>query len=120
MSDIRKWMRLVEGRKTPAERFVEQIDGLLARERGVRASFRVEDAFDVAIQRLSVEPRGSGLGTWAMHIVIKLADRLGVTLYLEALAEEDDMDQARLVEFYRRFGFQGDEMMWRSPKSRRR
>jgi GNAT superfamily N-acetyltransferase len=123
-NELRRWIRLIEARQTPAERFIQQIDDLLVHERGVRASFHAEDATDVALQRLSVEPRGTGLGTWAMQIAIRLADKLGVTLYLEALAEEDDMDQDRLIAFYRRFGFQGgdggDNMMWRSPSAKRR
>lgn len=60
-----------------------------------------------------------------INAVCRIADRLGVTLHLEALPDEDepDMDQSRLIAFYRRFGFEGgdsDGMMWRIPQKRRR
>lgn len=116
---------LDEGRSTVAKKFIERAEGLWDRQ--VRIDLWPEDEFDVAIQKLYVEPhaRGQNLASDALVALGKLADRMGVTLYLEALPDEedDDMDQDvnRLISFYRRFGFEGgdtDGMMWRSPKKR--
>lgn len=116
---------LTEARKTPAERFIEKANDVF--EGDVKVSLYPEDDDEVSIQKLNVNPsaRGQGLGSSALKILGKMADRRGITLYLEALPDEDDedmdQDQQRLIRFYQRNGFSGgdtDGMMWRSPKNK--
>ena len=129
---MRKFINIVENalseasRETPAQRFIQRSGGLWD-PRLVRIDLCPEDYLDVSIQKLSVDAqyRGEGLVSDALKALGKLADRMGVTLYLEALPDEsdDDMDQdqGRLIAFYRRNGFEGGEtdgMMWREPKSK--
>lgn len=114
---------IAESKSTPAERFISKAEETL--DPNVRISLYPEDDYDVSIQKISVHPsdRGQGLASKALQYLGKMADRRGITLYLEALPDEDDedMDQdpLRLIRFYQRNGFSGGEadgMMWRSPK----
>jgi GNAT superfamily N-acetyltransferase len=125
---MRRFINIVESasRRSAAERFIERAQGLWD-DRYVRIDLWPEDDFDVAIQKLYVEPqwRGQGLAPEALKALGKLADRMGISLYLEALPDEEDedvdQDRERLIAFYRRCGFEGgggDGMMWRSPKPR--
>lgn len=116
---------IAEGKSTPAERFISKAEETL--DSNVRISLYPEDDYDVSIQKISVHPydRGQGLASKALQYLGKMADRRGITLYLEALPDDDDenMDQdpQRLIRFYQRNGFSGGEtdgMMWRSPKTK--
>lgn len=111
---------LIEARLSPAQRMIQQVEALNLYP--ARVSVHAEEDRDVAVQRLYVPEieRGTGSASAAMTAICRIADRLGVTLHLEALPDEDepDMDQARLVQFYQRFGFTGNAMMYREPQRR--
>lgn len=113
---------LNEAKETPAQKFIAKANELIS-EPNLRLSLWAEDYDEVSIQRIVVdsEYRGEGIASAALKVLCKLADRRGITLFLEALPEDDeDMDQdiGRLMRFYAKFGFQGEGsngMMFRSP-----
>lgn len=111
-----------------AEKFIERVKAEIPNE--VMIWLGTEGDDEVTIERFRVETwnRGYGYAGEAMATIAKLADRMSITIYLEALpdAEDEDMDQdvERLVNFYRRYGFEGDRivdggmLMCREPKSK--
>lgn len=132
MPDMRHILNIFEARQSPAERLIVAADHL---DRSpIRLALSIQDHDEVNIDKLSCWPadnRGMGYATSTMSELCKLANKLQVTLYLEAKPDEDDdedyeMDVERLVKFYQRFGFQGgknsnaDRMMWRSPPLRKK
>lgn len=122
---MRKWINLCEARGSSASRYVEAAERYLAGVRGVTVSLEVEDDYDVSIQRIYVYPeeRRTGLGSEVLRELCRMATKRRVTLFLEALPEEDEednIDLESLVSFYQKFGFRGDirgnsAMMYREP-----
>jgi GNAT superfamily N-acetyltransferase len=102
--------------KEPAEKLIAAMDEYLAVGRvPVRLALEADSGFEVSIQRLATFPDSlrQGYASDVMGELVKAADRFGVVIGLEALPEEqddpdDDIDLGSLVEFYRRFGFEGD------------
>lgn len=102
--------------KEPAEKLIAAMDEYLAVGRvPVRLALEADSSFEVSIQRLATFPDSlrQGYASEVMGELVKGADRFGVIIGLEALPEEqddpdDDIDLGSLVEFYRRFGFEGD------------
>jgi GNAT superfamily N-acetyltransferase len=116
--------------KKPAQKLIATMDEFIAVGRvPVRLALEADSDFEVSIQRIATFPDSlrQGYATEVMDELVRVADRLGVVVGLEALPEEqddpdDDIDLGSLVEFYRRFGFEGDfspgdESAWmgRSP-----
>ncbi len=122
---MRAWIDLCEARGSSAERYVEAAERYLAGVRGATVSLAVEDDYEVAIQRLYVYPeeRRTGLGSGILRELCRMATKRRITLFLEALPEEDEednIDLESLVAFYQKFGFHGDirgdsAMMYREP-----
>jgi GNAT superfamily N-acetyltransferase len=109
------------GKIPPAQKFVEAVNA----QRFSPASVAVVaegEPWEATLQRLNVpeNERGFGYATDAMNKVTSLADKHGVNLSLEAHPDEDEpgMNTARLVDFYKRFGFEGNGMMSREAKHR--
>jgi GNAT superfamily N-acetyltransferase len=102
--------------KEPAEKLIATMDEFLAVGRvPVRLALEMDSSFEVSIQRLATFPDSlrQGYAMEVMDELVKAADRFGVVIGLEALPEEqddpdDDIELGSLVEFYRRFGFEGD------------
>lgn len=111
--------------KEPAEKLIAAMDEYLAVGRvPVCLALEADSGFEVSIQRIATFPDSlrQGYASEVMTELIRVADRFGVVIGLEALPEEqddpdDDIDLGSLVEFYRRFGFDGefapgDESVW--------
>lgn len=111
--------------KEPAEKLIAAMDEYVAVGRvPVRLALEADSGFEVSIQRIATFPDSlrQGYASEVMTELIRVADRFGVVIGLEALPEEqddpdDDIDLGSLVEFYRRFGFDGafapgDESVW--------
>lgn len=69
-----------------------------------------ENAGDVDLDSLAAENPGDGWGSTVLQVVVDLADRHGLKIYVRAHADsEDDQTlpdmQGALEAFYRRFGF---------------
>lgn len=102
--------------KKPAQKLIATMDEYIAVGRvPVRLALEADSDFEVSIQRLATfsDSLRQGYATEVMDELIRAADRFGVVIALEALPEEqddpeDDIDLGSLVEFYRRFGFEGD------------
>jgi ribosomal protein S18 acetylase RimI-like enzyme len=90
----------------------------------VSLSLNKDSGFEVSIQRLATHEnsRRQGYASEVMRKLVEMADKFKVDLELEAIPEDPedgDMDLSTLVEFYERFGFQGDlkedsESVWMS------
>ena len=134
--------KLSEGKKqiSPADRFLKTAASFS--NRNINISFAKDDFDSVALQKIKVYgERGMGVGSEVMKNVIKLADKCGVTLELEAYPIDDDISyptalddnrkkthpeffaaQQRLIRFYERFGFKiyndrnDNAFMVRTPK----
>jgi GNAT superfamily N-acetyltransferase len=61
--------------------------------------------FNIARITVPSQIRGGGIGTGAMEAIAAKADELGVTLTLTPSTDYGASSVARLVRFYRRFGF---------------
>ena len=78
---------------------------------------------EVAVCFFSVpeNSRREGHGSVAFRLLTKLADKHGVTLFLEVspYADGPGLDKDQLIRFYRGFGFVGgrelEGYMWREP-----
>ncbi len=69
-----------------------------------------ENAGDIDLDSMAAERPGEGWGSKVLQVVVDLADRHGVKIYVRAHADsEDDQTlpdmQGDLEAFYRRFGF---------------
>lgn len=110
--------------EVPRERFLRQMDRLLKRFPGVRVQFGTHyvgamygedgggvqlDPNEVVLQHLEVAERGSGIGSAFMSAMTKVADHLGIIIWLLAVplnrAENIPSGRRRLFAFYERFGF---------------
>ncbi len=102
--------------KKPAQKLIAVMDEFIAVGRmPVRLALEADSDFEVSIQRLATFPDSlrQGYASEVMDELTKAADCFGVVIALEALPEEqddpdDDIDLGSLVDFYRRFGFEGD------------
>jgi GNAT superfamily N-acetyltransferase len=102
--------------KKPAQKLIATMDEFIAVGRvPVRLALEADSDFEVSVQRIATFPDSlrQGYATEVMDELVRAADRFGVVIGLEALPEEqddpdDDIDLGSLVEFYRRFGFEGD------------
>ncbi len=103
-------MAMIAEAQSAADRFIDRANATI-KDRELRLALWAEDYDEVSIQRLSVDPyfRGMGIATAALRKLCQMASRSKITLFLEALPDEDDedMDQdaERLMRFYARFGF---------------
>ncbi len=66
------------------------------------------DGAEVTIEALVTEPdfRGLGAARRALSAWARLASESGTTFYIEPVPQEDGIDRARLIAFYRSLGFE--------------
>lgn len=69
-----------------------------------------ENAGDLDLDSMAAKEPGNGWGSKVLQIVVDLADRHGLKIYLRAHADSEDDDtlpdmQGALEAFYARFGF---------------
>lgn len=64
-----------------------------------------EDSVYLLLISVEDAARGSGTGTHLMNLLITAADIYNVKLSLTVMQVEEQMSEARLKKFYRRFGF---------------
>jgi GNAT superfamily N-acetyltransferase len=65
-------------------------------------------SFSIDVVMVPVAHRGAGIGTMLIRHVLYLAERMGKNVYVSArpLAQFDEDKLERLVEYYKRLGFE--------------
>jgi hypothetical protein len=119
-------------RSTPSAKLITHMKDYVSGGLPVRLALEADSGFEISIRRLATFPDHlrQGYATEVMTELCRMADRLDVTIGLEALPEEqdepeDELDLDALVAFYAKFGFTGeatfgDESAWmsREPNAR--
>jgi ribosomal protein S18 acetylase RimI-like enzyme len=123
MSDIRKFIDLVESEEWPADQlqeiFSDRIDQISP---NAKVSLNTQNPNRLEISHIGVERnfRGTGEASRAMELLTSLADEYGVTLVLGVAEDPDeDFDEDALFSWYERHNFEncGFRRMVREPFS---
>lgn len=103
--DIRTALNLVEAALDPANAFIREVRQFAATLPGVNVDFAWNDDAEVSFEHLSVEHKRRGLASKLLARLGQVADRHGVTVYLEATPIGNDIAQDDLLALYGKFGF---------------
>lgn len=89
---------------TPAKRLQDALAPLLPKGVTLVVSQYWEE--EVELENLAARPKRRGKGSEAMRHLVRLADEQDVNLMLCVAGKPGSKKYGRLVEFYRRFGFE--------------